>query len=349
VDGLLRGARTLPADLYAQLVSRVKLLAGMDIADRRSPQDGRYSIERAGRSVDARVSSMPTISGEKLCIRLLDRHARAASIEDLGMPPALAMTFRGAVHAPHGFVVVCGPTGSGKTTTLYAALAERNVEAQSLCSVEDPVEICLAGVAQVQINARAGVTFASALRAFLRQDPNAIMLGEIRDAETAMVAASASLSGQLVLATLHASDAPKAIERLAELGVARHTMAAGLTAVIGQRLVRRLCVLCRRRTRAEDAGGAAFGIPPGTTLYVARGCERCSESGYAGRAAIFEAISIDEELRELVAGGASAVRVQDAARQRGYEPMIVHGVRRVVAGETSLDELRRVIAVPASV
>jgi type IV pilus assembly protein PilB len=345
VDGILLEAGLLTPELYAQVITRMKLLAGMDIADRRQPQDGRYAIERNGRSVDARVSSVPTILGEKLVVRLLDHQARVPTLNSLGVPNSLMNRFQRVLHAPHGFVIACGPTGSGKTTTLYAAMSERNLDSQNICSVEDPVEVRIPGIAQIQVNARAGVTFASALRAFLRQDPNVIMVGEIRDEETAAVAASAALSGQLVLATLHSSDAPKAVERLVELGVARHTIAAGLSAVVAQRLVRRLCEVCRLPYRVSRQVAREFSIEDGLTVYRADGCDACSGTGYVGRSAVFECLFIDDELRRLIACGPSSVAIADRARECGYQPMIVDGIRRAVSGETTLDELRRVLAV----
>jgi type II secretory ATPase GspE/PulE/Tfp pilus assembly ATPase PilB-like protein len=343
IDGILCETKTLPADLYAQVVSRIKLLAGMDIADRRQPQDGRYAIEHAGRSVDARVSSVPTIRGEKIVVRLLDRHSRVMTLEQLGMPERFLRSFQRIVRAPHGFVVVCGPTGSGKTTTLYAALAERDVDCENLCSVEDPVEVRMPGVAQVQINPRAGVTFSSALRAFLRQDPDVIMVGEMRDDETAGVAATASLSGQLVLASLHANDAPKTIDRLIELGVARHTIAAGLTAVVSQRLVRRLCMQCRKPYEAAEAIAREFALQKGALVYRASGCAACRGTGYRGRSALFEYLFIDDTMRAMIADGASSVELRDAAKKRGYEPMFADGLRLALLGQTSLEELRRVL------
>lgn len=330
IDGILHETNALPADLFVQVVSRVKLLAGMDIADRRQPQDGRYAIELSGHSIDARVSSMPTIAGEKLAIRLLDHHAQIPSLAHLGMPQRYLERFRRAIHSPHGFIVVCGPTGSGKTTTLYAAMSERNVDSQNLCSVEDPVEARVGGIAQVQINPRAGVTFASALRAFLRQDPNVIMVGEMRDRETAEVAASASLSGQLVMTTLHSSDAPSALDRLLELGIERHTIAAGLTAIVAQRLVRVLCKFCKIR----------YG-----SVYGAAGCSDCNGRGFVGRTALFEAIFLDEAMRAAIADGASSTTLRSMATESGYEPMSREGLRRVASGETSLEELRRVLSV----
>lgn len=349
VDGLLLETASLPRELYLQTVSRIKLLAGMDIADRRQPQDGRYAIEESGRSIDVRASTMPTIQGEKLVIRLLDPHARIPSLASLGMPERYAERFRRSIHAPHGFIVVCGPTGSGKTTTLYAAMSERNVDSQNLCSVEDPVEVRIPGIAQVQVNVRAGVTFGSALRAFLRQDPNVVMVGEMRDQETAAVAASASLSGQLVMTTLHSNDAARAVDRLVELGVARHTLAAGLTAIVAQRLVRRLCEVCKVQHPVPAAIAAAFGIASGAATFRAAGCNLCAGSGYAGRIAIFEAMFLDETMRTAIASGASSVTLRAMAEERGYHGMLKDGVRRALSGDTSFDELRRVVPVDSPV
>jgi type IV pilus assembly protein PilB len=320
VDGILRESEQLPRELFHLMLSRVKLLAAMDIAERRLPQDGRYMLDRGGRALDARVSSMPTISGEKLVIRLLDMQAEIPSLASLGMTPWVLERYRRAIHAAHGFIVVCGPTGSGKTTTLYASLAERNVDGQHLCTVEDPVEVQMTGIAQVQVNPRAGLTFASALRAFLRQDPNVIMLGEMRDADSASVAMSAALSGQLVMTTMHASDAPRAIERLVEFGLDRHTLAAGLSAVVSQRLVRRLCGYCR---------GAE--------------CSRCSSAGYRGRTAIFEFLPMTSAVRSAVARGETALDLAEIASRAGYEPMITEGLQLIARGETSRDELERVL------
>ena len=344
-DGVLLETNAFSTELYAQVVSRIKLLAGMDIADRRQPQDGRYTIEANGRTAEVRVSSMPTIFGEKLVIRLLDQNANLPSLNHLGMSEPDLQAFRKALHAPDGFVVVCGPTGSGKTTTLYAAMAERNVDSQNLCSVEDPVEIRIPGIAQVQVNPRAGLTFASALRAFLRQDPNVIMVGEMRDEETAAVATSAALSGQLVLATLHANDAPKTVGRLFELGVSRHAIASGLTAVIAQRLVRRLCVNCRSAHEVSPEDARDMGISTRACVYRPNGCGACSGTGYSGRIAIFECLFPNDVIRSAIAEGASNVVLRELAKDLGYQPLIADGVRHVRLGNTSLDELRRVLCV----
>jgi len=320
VDGILRESEHLARELFHPMVSRVKLLAAMDIAERRLPQDGHYPLDRYGRNLDARVSSMPTIAGEKLVIRLLDMQTQVPGLAALGMGSAMLARYRREIHAPHGFIVVCGPTGSGKTTTLYASLSERNHDAQHVCTVEDPVEVQMAGIAQVQVNPKAGLTFASALRAFLRQDPNVIMLGEMRDAESAGVAMSAALSGQLVMTTLHASDAPRAIERLVEFGLRPNTLAAGLSAIVSQRLVRRLCQRC-----------------------ASKGCSRCDGSGYRGRVAIFEFLPMTSDVRSAVARSRTALELAEVAAASGYEPMIGEGLRLVARGETSRDELERVL------
>ncbi|MDE2482423.1 MAG: type II/IV secretion system protein [bacterium] len=341
VDGLLRKSRRLDGDLFAQVVSRIKVLAALDIAERRQPQDGRYRIEHAGRSVEARVSSMPTVGGEKLVVRLLDLHARVPHLDALGIPDEILARLRAATQAAHGFVVVCGPTGSGKTTTLYAALAERNTESQHLCSVEDPVEAYVSGMTQVQVNVRAGLTFESALRSFLRHDPDAIVVGEMRDAQTA----SAALSGTFVATTLHAPDAGRAIDRLSELGVARATVAAALSGVLAQRLVRKLCRECRRETALAPQEARLLGLEPGSRAYTATGCAACGGAGYAGRTGIFEYLAFDDDMRRLVGAGASSVVLAGAARERGYRPMVDAARAAIVRGTTDLSEVLRVCAV----
>jgi type II secretory ATPase GspE/PulE/Tfp pilus assembly ATPase PilB-like protein len=345
VDGVLREIGRLAPELFRQVVSRVKLLAAMDIADRRQPQDGRYQIDAQQRCVDARVSSMPTIDGEKLVVRLLDMRARVPDLEQLGMPPALLARYRGSIHCAHGFVVVSGPTGSGKTTTLYASLAERNLEGQHLCTIEDPVEIRIGGVAQAQVNPRAGLTFASALRAVLRQDPNVIMVGEIRDAETAGVAMSAALSGQLVLASLHASDALRTVERLVELGLERGALAAGLSGILAQRLVRTLCAACRRPCSIDAGSAMLLEIECDARVYEARGCTACGGSGYMGRTGVFEFLTVDEPLCAAIASVAAPAIFAEIGRSSGYRPMRAEAASLLLAGTTSVDEVRRVLAV----
>ena len=343
VDGILCELETIPAELFAAFGSRVKLLAGMDIADRRQPQDGRCGIPFEGREIDARVASVPTLDGEKLVIRLLDRYGGAPNLNSLGMPPPLLERYRAAVHAPWGFTLVSGPTGSGKTTTLYASLAELDARSRNVCSVEDPVEMRLGGVSQVQVNLRAGLTFPLVLRAFMRQDPNVVMVGELRDGETASVAVSAALAGQTVFATLHPNDAPRTIDRLVELGVARHSLAAALTAVVSQRLVRVLCEQCRARERIPARSREVLRTEQ-EDWFVASGCRACAGTGYLGRTGIYEIMEIDDAARDMIATGASSVNVAQHAARSTYRPMRHDAVDKVLAGVTSFDELTRCVA-----
>ncbi len=283
IGGALQFVTEIDAELLLRIVSRIKLLAGMDIADRRLPQDGRFDVERAGRRIDLRVSSLPTIDGERLTIRLLDRDGGGRRLNNLGMPKDLQRDFRSVLGASAGFVVICGPTGSGKTTTLYAALRERDADSEHICSVEDPVELRLDGIAQVQVNVRSGRTFATVLRAFLRQDPDVVVVGEMRDAETAAVATTAALCGRLVLATLHATNALTAFDRLQELGVGARTLAASVSAVLGQRL----------RPRLDGAG----------------------------REGVFELILVSDELRHALHIQAPPETLRAVALRDGYLPI----------------------------
>jgi type IV pilus assembly protein PilB len=342
VDGILREHETIPAGLLPAFVSRLKLLAGMDIADRRTPQDGRCGVPFEQREIDARVASVPTTDGEKLVVRLLDRYAATPDLGALGIPSAILERYRLAANAPWGFIVVTGPTGSGKTTTLYASLTELDTGSRNVCSVEDPVEMRLGGVSQVQVNVRAGLTFPLVLRAFMRQDPNVVMVGEMRDAETAAVAVSAALAGQLVFTTLHANDAPRTIDRLAELGVARHSLAAALTAVVAQRLVRTLCEQCRVREAIPRPRRASLGIAQ-DAWYVAGGCRACAGSGYLGRTGVYELMELDDGVRDAIATGASSVQIAQLAARGGYRPMRDDALAKVLAGTTSFDELTRVV------
>ncbi|HTX03746.1 MAG TPA: GspE/PulE family protein [Candidatus Acidoferrales bacterium] len=330
VDGLLRDCETLDTTLYLPLISRVKLLAGMDIADRRQPQDGRYAIPSPKGEVDARVSSIPTIDGEKVVIRLLDVNAKSPSLDELGMSCGILTRYRRMIASPHGFLIVTGPTGSGKTTTLYSSVREIADRTRSVCTVEDPVEMRLDGIAQVNVNARAGLDFAAVLRSFLRQDPNVIMIGEMRDAATASIAISAALSGQLVLTTLHSNDAPRSIDRLLELGLARHAIGAALFGVLSQRLVRRLCIECR----AFDAVSRS---------YIPVGCISCGRAGYRGRTGLFELLEVNDEIRDAVTAGASVVALRNLAARAGFEPLAADGSAKIVSGATSRDEIRRVL------
>ncbi|HEY0798899.1 MAG TPA: GspE/PulE family protein [Candidatus Baltobacteraceae bacterium] len=342
VDGFLRDVDSFDEQLATAVASRIKVLAAMDIADRRQPQDGRYTIVLAEHTIDMRVSSVPARDGEKIVIRLLDHHARLPSLEDLGMPESIREAFLDVITQSCGFVVVCGPTGSGKTTSLYAALARINSPERNLCTVEDPVEQAISGITQVQVNTKAGVTFASVLRSLLRQDPDIIMVGEMRDAETANTAISAALSGQMVFTTLHSNDAPRTIERLGELGVARSSLAAGITAILAQRLVRRLCPHCKRGVRVDEALAEKFGLQRDRLYFEAHGCERCNGLGYRDRIGIFELVVVDDDIRDAISAGASSVTLAQLARERGYRRMADDCIDKLQAGVTSIEEFRRV-------
>jgi type IV pilus assembly protein PilB len=334
--------QSLEDPLAVSVVSRIKLLAGMDIADNRRPQDGRYTIRVAEHAIDMRVSTVPARDGEKIVVRLLDHHARLPSLRELGMPEAIREAFAEVIAQSCGFIVVCGPTGSGKTTSLYAALAELNTPERNVCTVEDPVEQAVQGATQVQVNVKAGVTFASVLRSLLRQDPNVIMVGEMRDAETANIAVSAALSGQMVFTTLHSNDAPRCIERLGELDVARSPLAAGLTATLAQRLVRRLCPHCKQDVRIDAATAQRYGLDRERAYFEPRGCERCDGAGYHDRIGIFELIVVDDVLRDAIASGVSSVAVAHLARQQGYRRMAEDCIDKLHAGITSIEEFARV-------
>jgi type IV pilus assembly protein PilB len=313
VDGLLTDAADVPSELFDRLVVRVKLLAGMDITDRRKPQDGRLRIVAAGREIDARVASLPTLGGESLVVRIVDAAATLPPLDSLGMSSATQATFRAALEGMHGCILVCGPTGSGKTTTLYSALVDRRDSRRRICSIEDPIELELPGVAQVEINPRAGLSFEAAIRAVVRQDPDMVMIGEIRDSETGRAVASASLAGHVLLSTLHAADAIGAIDRLAELGVNRRTVANAVRCIVAQRLVRTCCP-CRRLSEMT--------------------CASCAGTGYRGRTGVFEIVLMDETLREAVAAGVSAYRLRNLVQER-TSTSLMSELRRLVSDQTT--------------
>ncbi|MHB8177744.1 MAG: GspE/PulE family protein [Vulcanimicrobiaceae bacterium] len=345
VDGFLAEATRLDLELFGQVVARLKLLSGMDIAERRRPQDGRYCLEVGSRTIDLRVSSMPTMLGERLAVRLLDLRGRVPELEELGMSHDALVAYRRMLEAPSGFIAIVGPTGSGKTTTLYASLRGKSERGMHVASVEDPVEARIPGIAQVQVNARAGLTFASALRGFFRQDCNVMMIGELRDAETSDIAISAALSGHLVLSTLHAGDAAGAVERLSELGVRRTSLAAALTGIVAQRLMRRLCMACRRPSGAEGDELTRHLQLEASTLYEPGGCVACAGTGYDGRVGIFEVVWASPMLCEAIAADASASMMAGHARSQAGS-LLTCALERVACGETSLGELRRVVGDP---
>ncbi len=349
-DGVLYDALRPPKRLHAALVSRIKVLSDLDIAERRVPQDGRFSVRLQNRKVDVRVSVMPTISGEKVVMRLLDKGSVDMRLESLGFSPTNLTLLREIIHRPWGMLVVSGPTGSGKTTTLYAALNDLVGTTTNIMTVEDPVEYQIERLNQVQVNEKSGMTFARALRAFLRQDPDVIMLGEIRDQETAEIAVRAALTGHFVLSTIHANDAVATATRLVDIGVETYLVASALSLVLAQRLVRRLCPQCRQPAATDDPSLVALGILPGTregcVAFRPVGCHTCKGRGYSGRLAIHELLPMDAELRRLIAAGAPADDVRAAAAAAGAMSLRDSGVAAVLAGQTSAEEIVRVAMDP---
>ncbi|MBB5203272.1 general secretion pathway protein E [Inhella inkyongensis] len=327
VDGSLREVVQPNRALHAALISRLKIMAELDIAEKRLPQDGRISLRIGGRAIDVRVSTLPSAHGERAVLRLLDKSESKFSLEGLGMDGDVLHAFKRLVAQPHGIVLVTGPTGSGKTTTLYAALQTIDTATTNVLTVEDPIEYELAGIGQTQVNAKIDLSFAKALRAILRQDPDAIMIGEIRDFETAQIAIQASLTGHLVLATLHTNDAPSAVTRLTDMGVEPFLLSSSLLGVLAQRLVRKLCPSCKR----QDAEGHWHPV----------GCPDCSHTGYKGRTGVYELMSADDTLRGLIHNHAAESELWAAAKAKGMRSMREDGERLVAEGVTSLEEVLR--------
>jgi len=332
VDGTLRDMVQPRRALHAALVSRIKIMAHLDIAEKRLPQDGRIAIRVGGRPLDIRVSTVPTGHGERAVLRLLEKDAGRLQLQRLGMADDTLATFTGLIRQPHGIVLVTGPTGSGKTTSLYAALGQLDSSTANILTVEDPVEYDFAGIGQIQVNARIGMTFATALRAILRQDPDTIMIGEIRDLETAQIAVQSSLTGHGVLASLHTNDAISAVTRLADMGVEPFLLASSLRGVLAQRLVRRLCLQCRKQ--GVDANGR--------TEWRAVGCPACANSGYKGRTGIHELFVVDDRVRALIHEGQGEPALRQAAHATGMRTLREDGMRWVAQGITTREEILRV-------
>jgi type II secretory ATPase GspE/PulE/Tfp pilus assembly ATPase PilB-like protein/8-oxo-dGTP pyrophosphatase MutT (NUDIX family) len=341
IDGVLRDVRVLPRSLAAALVSRVKILSGLDIADRLRPQDGRARVAVNGTPVDLRVSTLPASRGEKVVIRILDARVTILSLDGMGFTAAVYARVERLLEAREGLILVTGPTGSGKTTTLYAALREVQNRGVNVVTVEDPVEYRIPGIVQVQVRERAGLTFGAALRSIMRQDPDVILVGEIRDRETAEIAIQASLTGHLVLTTLHTNDAASAVTRLVDMGVAPHKIATSVKGVIAQRLARRLCDACRELVPAGPEEWRR-GVPESATVGRARGCAVCGSTGYRGRLAIVEVLVSTPEVERRIAAGEPAERIADAARTSGMGSLWQCGLTHVLAGDTTVEELLRV-------
>ncbi|KPK17482.1 MAG: type II secretion system protein GspE [Betaproteobacteria bacterium SG8_41] len=344
IDGTLRDLIEPARALHSAIVSRVKIMAQLDIAEKRLPQDGRITLRVAGRLIDVRVSTIPTGHGERVVLRLLDKQAARLDLSRLGMDEATLVHVDKLIREPHGIVLVTGPTGSGKTTTLYAALSRLDAKALNIMTVEDPIEYDLDGISQTPINARIDMTFARALRTILRQDPDVIMVGEIRDLETAQIAVQASLTGHLVFATLHTNDAVSAVTRLVDMGVEPFLLASSLIGVVAQRLVRRLCLECRKPFAADSAQLEALGFAPtqGGTFYTAQGCAACNQSGYRGRTGIYEFLPVDDGLRALIHDRASEQVLRLYAEKQGMRSLRDDGMRWAVQGAISLEEVVRV-------
>jgi general secretion pathway protein E len=343
LDGTLHNVAEPHRGLHAAMLSRIKIMANLDIAEKRLPQDGRISLRLAGRQVDVRVATLPTGFGERAVLRLLDKEGGRLELPSLGMEQGTLASIDRLIHEPHGIILVTGPTGSGKTTTLYAALSRIDSLGLNIMTVEDPIEYELEGISQTQVSARIGMTFARALRSILRHDPDVIMIGEIRDLETAQIAVQASLTGHLVLATLHTNDAVGATTRLVDMGVEPYLLSSSLLGVLAQRLVRKLCPACKREYRpgAEDLAelGGQYG---GERLFASVGCAACNGTGYAGRTGIYELFQIDEEAKRLIHRGEAEDALRQHAARSGMRALRQDALRWVLAGVTSLEEAVRV-------
>lgn len=343
IDGVLREVLTIQRVLAPLLISRVKVMAKLDIAEKRLPQDGRITVRLAGRTIDVRVSTLPSSHGERVVLRLLDKQSARLDLSLLGMQPAALVATEKLIAHPHGIILVTGPTGSGKTTSLYAMLTQLNQATRNILTVEDPIEYDLPGIGQTQVNSKVDMSFAKGLRAMLRQDPDVVMVGEIRDLETADIAVQASLTGHLVLSTLHTNSAIGAVARLHDMGVEPFLLSSSLIGLMAQRLVRVLCDSCKQPHVLNGREKQLLNTDNSSeiTVYQAAGCEQCNQTGYTGRSGIYDVITIDDPLREMIHNNASELELERYARKHSPS-MRQDGFRRVLAGETSLAEVLRV-------
>ena len=345
IDGLLREKERHPKNLHAPVISRIKLMAGLNIAEHRLPQDGRFRFRVGGKDLDIRVSTLPTVNGEGVVLRLLTREEGLLSLENLGFEPEVLRLFEKLIALPNGIILVTGPTGSGKTTTLYAALTRLNRPEVKIVTIEDPVEYQLPGINQIQVKPEIGLTFASALRAILRHDPDIILVGEIRDRETAEIAVQAALTGHLVFSTLHTRDALSAATRLADMGIERYLITASVVGLVAQRLVRRICETCAVEIEPPSSFLRALseaGLELRRVSYrKGKGCDRCNGTGYFGRLAIYEVFPVDEDLRTLILRTESERALSQWAEERGYRSMLQDGLLKAARGLTTLEEVFR--------
>lgn len=338
IDGLLHEMPTPPQALFVPMVSRFKILAKMDIAEKRVPQDGAIALKSGEKRIDLRVSTVPTVYGEKMVMRLLDKGAIPLKLTSLGLSERQAQDLKQGIQMPHGLMLVTGPTGSGKSTTLYACLNLLNEPDTNICTVEDPVEYKFKGMNQVQVKAQVGLTFASALRAFLRQDPDVIMVGEVRDQETAQICLRAALTGHFVLSTLHTNDSLAAITRLQDMGIEPFLLSVSLRVLQAQRLLRRLCKECRQMYDCDSETARRHSLQAGQPLYRPRGCSACRGTGYKGRVGAFEVIRITRELANLIQNAAPLPEMRELATAQGMKLLCENAMEKVVSGQTSLEE-----------
>ena len=346
IDGVLYNVLSPPKRYQQAIVSRIKIMANLNIAENRLPQDGRIRIKYGGNDVDIRVSIVPSVVGERVVLRLLVKDEKKFNIEKLGMSDEVLKNFRDLLRIPHGIIIVSGPTGSGKTTTLYAAIKEINTPERNIITIEDPVEYRIRGISQIQVNPKINLTFANGLRSILRQDPEVIMVGEIRDRETAEIAVQAAMTGHLVLSTVHTNDAASGIVRLLDMGIEPYLIASTVNAFLSQRLVRVLCSWCKEEVKVDRDLLLAEGIDPGIlgdTMYRAAGCPKCQNTGYRGRVGIFEMIKIDDDIRKMIVSRKDASYIRDACVKKGMKTMFDDGLEKVRKGITTIDEVLRVI------
>ena len=345
VDGMLRQSFTFDKDIYNPLASRMKLLSNLDIAEKRKPQDGRFSATISKKDFDFRVSTLPTIFGESIVMRILDKTKVMIKLDESGMSKFCFDRFSKSIKAPYGIVLVTGPTGSGKTTTLYGALNAIKDIKDKIITVEDPVEYQITGLQQVQVRPKVGLTFASALRSILRQDPDKIMIGEIRDQETLRIAVQAALTGHLVLSTLHTNDALSAVTRILDMGIEEYLVSGSLVAIQAQRLVRKICIHCKKETTLPESllKGIKEYLPENPVFYVGEGCKECGQSGYSGREMISEVLTISETFSRMIARSATKDEMRKQAMEEGFVTMFEDGMRKALEGKTTIEEIYRVV------
>ena len=344
IDGVLYEKETLPARMYSAVSSRIKLLSQMNIAERRLPQDGRIKVTSSGRNIDIRVSTIPTVYGESVVMRLLDKASSFITLEDIGFDRTILDIYEDVIKKPYGMILITGPTGSGKSTPLYASLAEINSAEKKIITVEEPVEYLMPGINQIQVRPKIGLTFASGLRHIVRQDPDIIMVGEIRDMETAGIAIHAALTGHLLFSTLHTNDAPGAITRLMDMGIENYLVASTLICVMAQRLVRRICPFCKTREDVPEDVLKKISADI-REVWTGRGCDACSGTGYKGRIGIFEVLPVSGPIRELVMKRATIKEMKDKATEHGMRTLREDGIEKVIKGITTIDEVLRVTQV----